>query len=329
MLLKFFRKPLPGVLVSIVVLGVAAWLKSLFWGGETVADFSYYRMPLYALLQSIIPVGSIWGSLLTLGLVIIIGSLLIQLNTRYILIKNRTYLPSLFYIIICSGFISLQTLNPAVFAAFFAILTVNSLFASLAGNSLDRLFKAGFYTALGTLFYLPTIILFLLILFSIVILNVTSVRSWLAATLGFVTPLFFGWFFYYYFNDDVALTTIVLNTIADGVAFSFFDTGLTFVVWLSLALFMLLVTGGFVILGLPTQKINVRKYHSIFLIMILLVGTATIAVPFVSAETVFLFAIPFSYFLSSYFTFARGRIFPEILFVTLLVLVILMQFIPK
>lgn len=325
MLLKFFRKPLPSVLVFVVLVGVLAWISSLFSGGQAPITYTGYKMPLYALLVSIMPNGIIWGKLLALLMVIINGLLLIQVNTKYILIKNRTHLPALFYVLLSSGFTPLQTLNPAVFAAFFAILATNSLFATLSANAIDGTFKAGFFIAIATLFYLPSIVLFLVLILAIVILNLNGIRPWLAAIFGYITPIFFAMFYYYFFYGDFELVGIVEDTFNNELPFGFLDFGIPFTVWSAFALFVISITGLFLVGSLPTQKIIIRKYHTVLLLMLLLVALITILAPFASVEMVFLFSIPSSYLLSSYFTFARSRLWPEILFIILLLFTPLMQ----
>lgn len=325
MLLKFFRKPLPSVLIATVFIGLLSWLGTLLSAGEPPVSYTDYGMPLFSLLISVIPQGAFWAKFLALLMVMANGLLLIQMNTKYILVRNRTHLPALFYILLCSGFTDLQTLTPSVFSAFFVILALDSLFATLNTNHLDGTFKAGFLISLGTLFYLPTVSVFLLMFFAIVILNLSGVRPWLAAIAGFITPLFFTVFYYYYFNDEFQLVQIITSVVEEGLPYGLVGLNDKSVVWLSFTLLLMVVSGINLMASLPTQKINVRKYHSVLLLMLLLVGMVTAFVPFASVESLFLFSIPFSYLLSSYFNFVRNRFWSELLFSLLLVMVLLIQ----
>ena len=92
MLLKFFRKPLPSVLIATVFIGLLSWLGTLLSTGEPPVSYTDYGMPLFSLLISVIPQGAFWAKFLALLMVMANGLLLIQMNTKYILVRNRTHI---------------------------------------------------------------------------------------------------------------------------------------------------------------------------------------------------------------------------------------------
>lgn len=325
MVLKFFKRPLPSILFTIVLIGVLSWTRNLFGASEVVVSFNDYPMPLFILVATLLPSAGIWSKLIALLLVTVNGLLLIQLNTKFILIKNRTHLPALFYIAVCSAIVPLQGLNPALFAAFFAILAIDSIFSTLEQNPLDGTFKAGFFIALSTLFYLPSVSLLLVLFFAITILNLNGLRPWLSSLFGFLIPVSFAFFFFYYLKDNFALLETIQQVYSTSSEFGFGGLSIPNIIVLSFFALLLVVSSVFLLSSLPTQKISVRKYYSIFLWMIVFVGVVTALFSAAGIEMVFLFTVPFSFLLSTFFTFSRSRFWPETLFILLLLITLFIQ----
>lgn len=330
MLLKFFKRPLPRVLVVIMLIGVLLWLKGIVNTSTALVDYGEYPMPLFRLVSFLVGDNFLVSKLVSFLLVATIGLYLIQVNTRHMLLRQRTYLPALFYILLASAFLPLQTINPAVFAALLMVGAIDYLFlANSSNHHLDNLFKAGFLVSLATLFYLPSAIMLIVLFFSIVILNHNGIRPWLSTIFGFVTPWFFVVFYSYFFYDDIdgVLRDVLLAV--NALKVSFFFSGIVYRVFYGFLAILLLVGGLYLLISLPTQKILIRKHNTILVWIMVWFGLVAVFPLFRSSEIQYLIAIPISFLFSNFFSMVKSRFWGEALFLTLLVLVVVAQvFVP-
>lgn len=325
MLLKFFKKQLSSVSSAIILVGVVSWLVS-FVNPQAANGFENYQMPLYSLVAYYIPAQTFLSKLFAFTMVVVNSIFLMQLNTRFILIKNRTYLPALFYILICSGITCLQGMNPPVIASFFIILATFNLFASVDTKTLDKLFKSGFFVTIAGLFYLPALAVIVLLFLGIVILNVRGVRPWFSAIAGFTTPLFFTYFYFYLFTDTpTALYTVVENTFNFIPLHTFASIGIAYHVFTAYLILLTLISVVFLLGAMAVQKIVIRKYFGILLWLLFGILAVVIFSVATSVEAIILLAIPLSFFLSFFFNFSRNRFWSELLFIILVVGVLSLQ----
>lgn len=119
MFLRFFRTTGAQVLFMILLLSILLWLPSFIHVPKVLFFFDETQMPLYKFFTNLISYNSFVAKLLTYLLILLQAFLLVRLNTRFIFINNRTYLPALFYILLTASIPAVQRLNPAIFAGFF------------------------------------------------------------------------------------------------------------------------------------------------------------------------------------------------------------------
>lgn len=326
MLLKFFKSSTPGILVAIIAMSFLIWAKSIFSSQLFSFDFDSYPMPLYVLIKNLMGGNILIEKIIALIITIASALYLIQLNTKHILIKYRTYLPALLYILFASSFVPLQRINPAVFASPFLILAIDNLLSSYENkNPLDRFFKASFLIALGSLIYLPLGVFIILVFISLIILNNNGIRQWLTVLFGFITPWLLALIYYFVWHSSPEmLFTIVSHALAPIGIIGYY--GLAFTVFYSFVSFLLLISLFFLLGNLPTQKINIRKYYSLFIWMGLFSAVIALFLAFSSIEIVYLAAIPSTFVIANYFTFAKSKFWSELFFSILLILTALVQF---
>lgn len=326
MLLKFFKGSTPAILATIILTSLLIWGKSLFSPEVFSFYFDDYPMPLYALFKGLMGEHILIEKIVTLIITIASALYLIQLNTKHILIKYRTYLPVLLYILFTSSFIPLQRINPAVFASPFLILATDNLLSSYESrNSLDRFFRASFYIGVGSLIYLPLAIFIALAFLSLIILNNTGIRQWLAVLFGFITPWFFAFIYYFVWQNSARtlFKIIAQSLIPIGENHSY---GVAFTIFYPFIGLLLVISLLFLLRNLPTQKINIRKYYSLFFWMVLLSGVLVLFSTFSSIEMVYLAAVPSTFIIANYFTFAKSKFWTELFFSIMLAITILIQF---
>lgn len=324
MLLKFFRRPLPIVLTSIIILAIGLWIKTFITESTVPFYFDSIQMPLYKIVMGWLPHNFMVNSIITLALSFIIGLWLLGLNSKHIIIKQRTYIPTLIYIIIATSILPLQRITPAVFAAFFFIPSINHLLSIYQSpNVLDHLYRSGFYIGLASLFYAPSSTFLIGLLIAATVIKSTNTKEFLAPIGGFLTPWFFYVFILYILDDTATLPhtlTINLKTEAElNLEWSqFIPIGFLAV--------LLLITGFFVANSIGHEKINVRKFFTVFFWYTATGVAALVLLPTVSYEMAYILAIPLTFQFSYYFSYTRSKFWPELLFSVTIVLAIISQF---
>jgi len=130
MFLRLFKGSQP-ILILLIPLTVGlVWLKSFLHPAETVAGLDQWPMPIFHVIDNLFNNLPILRKLIALALLIFNGLYLARMNTKFILIKSRTYLPAVFYALICSSFINLHDLIPALIASTLFIIALEIMFDS-------------------------------------------------------------------------------------------------------------------------------------------------------------------------------------------------------
>ena len=93
----------------------------------------------------------------------------ISLNVNGML-KEKSFVPALIYIILSSLFVDFYTLSPPMMATTFLILALGVMFNQLKQSRLDSsFFMIGFHTGIATLFYSPAFLFVILFLFAVLL----------------------------------------------------------------------------------------------------------------------------------------------------------------
>lgn len=326
MFLNFFKRPLPIVLTTIIVGGVLLWIGSFTGWLSVVHGFETNQMPAYSFIANIFSGSILLKALFAFALMLTISLYILQLSSKYILIKTRTYLPALIYIVLTAGFISVKGLNPALISAIFVALSLNNLFQIFETKKPhNNLFMAGFFIALGSLFYLPATVFLLLVFVAMIILGTFNLRFFFISVFGFLTPWFFVFIYHYLFNNNIfAIPTIIEaswnfdNLCAHYTIMSY--------VFISTSGIIMFISLGYMLRMITTQKINIRKFHSVLIWFSIISLSTFFIIPSCSVELIYIAAIPISIQISKFFVSSRTRFWPEFWFVSLLATVILTQF---
>ncbi len=326
MLLKFFKQTLPQVIVMIALFTVLIWLRSFFSDQTYPFYFDSIKMPFYASITSWLSNNTLYGKILAFIVMLFTGFYLLQINSKHIIIKQRTYLPTFLYLVLISSFITLHQINPAVFASLLFVFVFDHVLSVYhKENVLDNLFRAGFYIAIASLFYAPAILYFIALLLSIISIRSFNLREWFAAFFGLITPWFFYFFYHYFFNSDLLAVyrTLKLNLFTEVNNDS---NGVLLYIFYAYGILLFIISGFFLVNTLPTQKISVRKFHGAFFWFNLVSIAIIILIPSVSIEIVYIAIIPVIFQLTHYFAISNRKFWPSFLFFLMIVISILMQF---
>ncbi|MFC2112197.1 hypothetical protein ACFLTA_02930 [Bacteroidota bacterium] len=318
MFLKVFKSGQPALLFFIPVLAILLWLKYFIVSQPVEMAFEPNPMPFYYWISTLLEKQIIIGKIVTLILLIFTGISLSKINTRFILLQHRSYLPAIIYLLLVSSYQPLQQLNPAVFASVFLVIAIEIIVGTYKKEGLAlEFFMASFLIAIASLFYARAAFLILVIWTGLSIFRTIYWREWAFTILGFTTPYVFLFAWYYLSGQDMAHNweLIRYNFVHDR------ETGYLNYFYLGFYGYLLLVVllASRKMLGNFQQlKIFIRKFfHMNFWIFVF------VLIPFLviysrAIEMIYFLAIPVSYVLSYYFFRMRSKLAGEIIFGLLL-----------
>ncbi|MBA3898732.1 MAG: hypothetical protein H0X62_00745 [Bacteroidetes bacterium] len=321
MLISFFKPNRPVTLLAILpVITLLLWIPGILKYPMPLAF--EHSMPFFdalAFLCSQVPYSA---PILSLSLIYLQALLLNHIVNTNDILKPKSNLPALMYVLIMSSVVELQTLHPVVISNIFLIIAISRICTIYNQNRVySQVFDAGMFVALGSFFYFPAIAFFLFIWLSLLIIRPFIWREYIIALLGMLVPYLFlaSWYFWTgewieFFKDkitDIDPSTIVFpNLVA-------LDYGL--VAYLLLLLFASLLAV-FRIMGKNVVRV---QYLLRSLVALLVVGFAILL--FDSSRnlhTIALVAIPSSIIFANYFLVLKRRLLAEVIFTLLLLLII-------
>ena len=318
MLLRFFKSGKPALLFFIPVLAGLLWLKYFISPQVVSITFEPNPMPFYQWVSDLLADHLILGKIITLGLLVFTALWLSRMNTKFILIQQRSYLPAILYLLVVSSYQPLQQLNPAVFASIFLVLSIDIMFDTFKKEGLAlEFFMAAFLVSIASLFYARAAFLMPVIWAGLFLFRTMHWREWVFTFLGFITPYIFLFSWYFLSGQDLAgnWENIRYNFMHDrGTGYLniyyFIFYGYLFLVVLLASRKMLGTYQGL--------KIYIRKFYR-FNFWIFTFVLATYLVIYSRAiEMIYFIAVPISYILCYFFFNIRSKLAGEIIFGLLL-----------
>ena len=216
------------------------------------------------------------------------------------LLKSKTYVPALLYVVSASLFFDFYTLSPPMMATTFLILSLRYLFQQMKQQKRDSsVYMMGFYIGIAGLFYTPAILFIFLILFSVLLYSSSSMRSLLIAIIGFLFPLVTVGL-YYYWNDALGLY------LKDILIYSFTELDYWYLSPKAILFLVIPSTGlmawAMLRLSTGTGYVNYQVNSRLVMIFYVVVAVLTFFIsPKKSAYHLFLFVPAMAYILGDYF----------------------------
>jgi hypothetical protein len=264
-----------------------------------------------------------------LVIVLFIAFLIQQINSKYALIRARTKLPAVIYIIIIGGFTEMHTLHPVFFAAIFTLFALNSLFSVFNNsNPQPEIFNAGLFIAIGALFYFNSVVLLPAFLISISILcRERKFREFMVLIIGFLIPFAFA-LTYAFFTDQLSETIIVFQ---DNIFLpvNHFKTNYPLQAFLGLLIFLTIIGSVKIMQQYDSRKVSSRKYFLVLFVLFFFSMLSFIFIPATSQEMLVIAIIPVTILISNLFVSIDSVFWRELLFTLLLVAAVFMQFADK
>lgn len=227
LLLAFFKTNDPYRLVGVFLLllvirvpmfisGVPAILPELKWmllgerlGSENLImykDVWDYTAPLAVMVYKwfFIFFGKTRVPYFILSLVLVV----VQAGTfNNVMLRNKAYnssnyVPALIYMIFMNAYFDCLTLSPVLLSMTFVLLAMNNLFKRMDNQTKDELFIfTGVYLGVAVLFYLPSILYFVVTVASLVLYTGSILRRMMLLVYGFAIVLGLASLYFYWFDN--------------------------------------------------------------------------------------------------------------------------------
>jgi len=308
MLLRAARSKSPVLLFFLTLIVILMWWSSFTASELSRFHFHQQQMPLYQLTMGWIGQDVFVNTLVAFIILMLQSLIILRFNQQYIFITTQTYLHPIFYLLITSSFIQLQHYHPALPAGLFILLMLDQLFGSYRKRYiLNRLFLAGLFAGMATLFYVHAVYFILLIWVALVILRAFSLREWFVPLLGFAFPLAFlaGYYFYADHTTLRGLWELIISNYGRNETVTYYGWS-NYLFYGFLVIWWLMAS--FSMLGkMHKLKIYIRKYHEI--LWWFFVGSLAIFIlrKEISVEMLYFTAMPLSFLLADHIHDLRSR----------------------
>lgn len=318
MLLKLAKSNQPVAVIIIPLLFLIIWF-SPFNNEHVFPPDILSPMPLYQLLLNLFPPYSLLSKVIAYVLVLIIIFQINRLNTKFIFISERTFLPEVIYIVILSSFISFRDLLPVLPGVILFLVVLERILVTYKYEGLSyNIFDAGLCIGIASMFYFSMIFYIIFLWATLIIIRKFYWREWVFTLLGIIIPYFVLFSIYYLFDikTDQIFEAIAVNLNSHFIV-SYTKTQYIILAYLIL---LILISSQHLLKVYPSKKILARKSFSLFLVIFLLTLLIYFIIPSSSSEMVCIAAVPLSIVISHLFVIARKSRWLEILFDILIII---------
>jgi len=267
-----------------------------------------------------------WMIVISLVLIVTQALFLTNVINRQSVLKEVTHLPALIYVVLMSCFPEQLSFNPLLFANFFIIIFLNSLFNFYrAESAMFHVFDAGLFIGIAALFYWPSLFLFPLIWAALILLRPFDWRDWVASLLGVMLPLLvFATVLFWFDKLKIESMKAMIEPFYK-VQFSTVYNNTYIILFIILALIIIASLIKFSQDLSTFAKLRTRKFLMLFVWFFLFAALSY----FVSVKRTMIslsfLAIPLSVIFSNYFLSLKNQLVTELMFIVLLAAVIYNQ----
>jgi hypothetical protein len=305
------------------VIGCLLVLHSFLHPGVFPPENAIMTTPFYVIFNHL-QISYTTALVINLVVVFSICLLLQEINTRYSFVKARTFLPSYLFLFFVFTMPSMHIVQPVFFAVLFVLLAIRRIFASFEKKkAFSNAFDAAFLTTVASVFYLPALLLIILVPWGMFIVRgQISWREFAASFLGLLLPWGYTFAVYFIWFDVAELLHLFANAIifpADKFVLNPFILsfiGVVAIITISASVFMLR--------QYDENKISTRRYFKV-LFFYFIISLLLFALPLTSYEVLGLAALPLTYLVTNYFLFMKRRVWAEIFFQTVGVIAFVFQ----
>lgn len=200
MIVSFFKSSYPAQFIALPVFALLLWFPA-FWN-VPVSPNPENQMPFAELLLGIVAGQHTISLILSWMLVVLQAFLLNNVVERHRLLKERSLLPALCYVVLIAAFPQMLFLHPALIANVFLIIALNKLLSLRRAEKVhSQIFDTAFLISIGSLFYYPSIVMYLLLCVAMMMLRSFSWREWIISLIGVCMPYVFIMTWYFWFDQ--------------------------------------------------------------------------------------------------------------------------------
>ncbi len=241
-------------------------------------------------------------------------------------LRETSHLPALLYVVLMSCFPEQLSFNPLLFANFFIIVFLNSIFNFYRSDTaVFEVFNAGVFIGLASLFYWPCLFLFPLTMASLFVLRPFNMREWAVSFLGVLLPfVFFGAVLFWLDMLSVNSIKSILEPLYR-VQFSTSYNGTYIILTAILAIILIASLWRFSRDLNNFAKLRARKFLAIIVWFFLFAALSYLVASKNSMIGLSFLAIPLSVIISNYFLSLKNQLLAELVFLLLLAAVIYNQ----
>lgn len=214
--LKKIITPSLSLSTLLIVASIALWLVVF---STTVVDSPVaLGSPLSKAVENILPAGLL-TSITSLLLTLLNAFLIAQLNNRFTIIRNRTFIPVFVFLMLMSVAGQTHQLPGAHFALTLLLIALFVFFNMFRDKQAsEQAFLGSLLIATGSLFIEPILLFLAVCWMGMIRFGSFSLRTFLASVFGGLVPWIFYFTIRYYFEPDL----LWINTLFTG-----FETGFT------------------------------------------------------------------------------------------------------
>ncbi|MBN2743150.1 MAG: hypothetical protein JXR39_04585 [Marinilabiliaceae bacterium] len=287
------------------------WAKALLGEPQVAVPFEV-PMPLTELLWGYINPQSKLLPLISLFLAFLTVYALNRLNTKYVLLRRQSVLPGVVFLVFVSGYTVVQALNPVWFFTPLFAWALHKLFQG--GSKSDasvEVFNMMFLVSVGSLFFARGLYWVPLLWCGMIVVNIMSLRNFLASFIGLVLPYLLTFGAYFYMDRHLELVEVLFENLLSPApvfthnGFSKFYNG----VMVLLILLGLLAT----IRQSSSFKILTRRYYRVMLWLVVY-AVFLAATPFFSMELIPVLGVSVTIILSNYFEALKPGLWQNLFF---------------
>ncbi len=323
MLLKIFKNNPLLLLVFGIGLSVILWSVTIMKPGEITHPYTDITLlaPFFDHIHSFPLVKEILG----FAILLLEAALWNTIINRHSLLRQSTYFPFFFMLLLLSCRASLAGFYPALISSLFLILAINKLISSYKNEkALSEVFDSGLLVGIATLFYIPSIVFLLLLWIGLFTIRTINLREWTCSVIGFLLPFLFTYTYNLIFYPDYPWYNKIMSE------FSYHHPHLSFT-WEQIIIMIILSVTALCSLWFFINKAteNVLKTQKFWVLMVwyIVIGMGSVAIcPVKDSRAFSILALPGSFVLSVYFLKTKARLLPEILFLSLLGGIIISMF---
>jgi hypothetical protein len=310
MFFRIIKSNNPLLLFVIPFVALLMWLGTIMHPVVISKEYSL-TMPFVSFLGNLANQSPLVSVFVVIGLLVLISFYLMHLNTRFMFIKERTYLPAVFYILLASSYLPIQSFNPALISSVILIFAFQRLFKVYRREKLSyEIFDSAVLISLASMCYAPASAYFLIIWIALLIFRSFSWREWLLSLVGFVLPYFLGTVYCLIFSPDpfMLIKKYYSCIVAQSAAFIF---PLPYLYLGAFLILLLLLASIKMIRDANLLKVETYKAFLLFLWIFLVSILLFFMIPSTSAELLYIAAIPMSFLFSYYYNMIQSHFWGE------------------